>query len=160
MNIYETDNPLFLRVPYGDVQSGDVTTVLSLLQGFLANRNAVVKGRRRVTLLFEGYDNDPRDVYDTPEIRRYAKTLDAKFPYWFYFVSLHCDTLKVLTLCLCGVVKVRGFSTPQPDDLKQFLLSHFDALNQLCERFQLGDAVKHQVTDEILAYIVPERSSS
>jgi hypothetical protein len=150
------DNLLIFGVPYDDVQSGDITTVLSPLQDFLKSRNAVIGGRGRVSLMFEGYDDDPRDVYDIPEIRRYAKALDEKFPYWFYFVSLHVQsTLQVLALCLCRVVKVSGFSTPQPDDLKQFLFSHIVALNQLCERFQLDDTVKHQVTDEALAHLVP-----
>jgi hypothetical protein len=159
-NIYETDNPLIFSVPHDDIRSGDTTRVLTPLQGFLENRNAVVGGRGRITLLFEGYDDDPRDVYDIPEIRRYAKALDEAFPYWFYFANLQGDTLKVLALCVCRIVKVSGFSTPQPDDLKQFLFSHIIALNQLCERFQLSDSVKQQVTNEALAYIVPGRSSA
>lgn len=158
MDIYDNNTMVVFGVPYDEIQSGDVRTVLTPLQGFLQNRNAVVNGRGRVSLMFEGYDDDPRDVYDIPEIRRYAKLLDEEFPYWFYFVSLDhpgASTLQVLALCLCRVVKASGFSTPHPDDLKQFLLSHIVALNQLCERFQLDDAIKHQVTDEALAHLVP-----
>lgn len=157
--VYETRNPVVFGVPYEDIQTGDVATVLSALQGFLENRETVINGRGRVTLLFEGYDDDLRDVFDIPEIRRYAKALDEQFPYWFYFACLDCgSTLQVLSLCLCQVVKVPGGSTPHPDDLKQFLISHIVALNQLCEKFALGDAVKNQVTTEALAHLVPSSS--
>ncbi len=161
MNIYETDNPVFFGVPYDDIQSGDLSTVLDMLQGFLQSQDAVVNGRGRVSLFFEGYDDDPRDVYDIPEIRRYAKALDEAFPYWFYFVILDQpggSTLQVLALCLCRVVKVSGGSKPDTDDYKKFLFSHIAALNELCDRFQLGNEVKLQVTDEVLAHLVPGES--
>jgi hypothetical protein len=158
---YNTDTLAIFGVPYEDIQTGDVTTVLSALQGFLQNRETVINGRGRVTLFFEGYDDDPRDVYDIPEIRRYAKTLDEQFPYWFYFLCLGGgSTLQVLSLCLCRVVKVPGGSKPHPDDFKNFLVSHIISLNQLCEKFSLGDAIKRQVTDEVCAHLVPQRGSS
>jgi hypothetical protein len=162
VNIYETDNPVFVGVPYDEIQSGDVSTVLKILQGFLQNRSAVVNGRARVSLFFEGYDDDPREVFDIPEIRRYAKALDEAFPYLFYFATLGQhggNTLKVLALCLCRVVKVSDGSKPETNDYAQFLFSHITALNELCDRFQLGDAIKLQVTNEAVAHLVPDRNS-
>jgi hypothetical protein len=160
VSIYDTDNPLIFEVSYEDIESGDITTVLTALRGFLESRNTVVGGKRRVTVLFEGYDDDPRDVYDIPEIRRYAKALDDAFPYWFYFASLHDgSTLQVFALCLCRVIKAGGGSKPHTDDYKTFLFLHIAALNELCERFKLGDTVKLQVTDEVLAHLAPTGNS-
>jgi hypothetical protein len=109
-----------------------------------------------VVLFFEGYDDDPRNDYDIPEIRRYAQALDKAFPYWFYFADPQQITLKVLCLCLCRVVKVPGGSAPHKDDFKQFLYSHFAALNHLCDEFQLDDEINVQVTNEALAQLVPQ----
>jgi len=78
VNIYEGDSPVIFGVPYEDILSGDVTEVLTALQGFLQSHNSVLSGRGRITLLFEGYDDDPRDVYDIPEIRSYTRTLDPQ----------------------------------------------------------------------------------
>jgi hypothetical protein len=36
---------MMFGVPYKDIQSGDVTTVLTALQGFLQSRERVIKGR-------------------------------------------------------------------------------------------------------------------
>jgi hypothetical protein len=157
-DIYAADTKVIFEVPHDDILSGSTSTVLSALQGFLASRERMLGGRGRITLFFAGYDDDPRDVYDIPEIRRYAKALDDQFPYWFYFADPHCSTLKVLTLCLCRVVKVAGGSTPDPEDFKHFLVSHIVALNQLCDTFALSNDIKLQLTDEALALLVPQRT--
>ncbi|MHB8523142.1 MAG: chlororespiratory reduction 6 domain-containing protein [Limisphaerales bacterium] len=154
-DIYAADTKAIFEVPYEDILSGNTDTVLSALRGFLTNRERVVRGRNKITLLFAGYDDDPRDVYNIPEIRRYAKALDEQFPYWFYFADLDQGTLKVLALCLCRIVKVPGGSTSNGEDLKTFLLSHIVALNQLCATFALPEGVKNQATDEALAVLVP-----
>jgi hypothetical protein len=154
-DIYKTDNPMLFEIAYDDIQSGDITSVLSALNGFLTTRERAVAGRGRVTLMFAGYDDDPRDVYDVPEIRRYARALDDQFPYWFYFADPQNSTLKVLALCLCRIVKVPGGSTLHRDDYKQFIFSHLAALNQFCDTFALGDDVNRQATDNALASLAP-----
>jgi serine/threonine protein kinase len=154
-SIYASDNPLFFGVPYEDICSGDIKTVLEALNGFLECREYVLAGRGRVTLAFEGYDDDPRDVYDIPEVRRYVVALDKAFPYLFYFVDLNLDTIKVLALCLCRVVKIENGSRPHPDDFRRFLFDHVTALNQLTENFALEDGIKEEVTNEVLEHLVP-----
>ena len=58
-----------------------------ILSGVLADRNVVERYRGRVDLAFLGYSNDPRELRDIPEVRRFCSTLDDAFPYWFYFLS-------------------------------------------------------------------------
>lgn len=159
MDVYNNSNPFIFGIPYDDIQSCDITTVLTALNSFLESRERVVFGRGRFTLLVEGYDDDPRDVWDIGEVRQYFKELDAKFPYWFYFVDLNHQTLGVLGLCLCRVLKVNGGSTPNPDDLKQFLVSHVLALNELCTRFGLPDEVRNEITRDAFAILVPSSKS-
>jgi hypothetical protein len=135
MEIYNAINPVFFGIPHGNVQACDTTTVLNALNSFLETRERVVWGRGRITLIFEGFDDDPRDVRNIPEIRRYIEKLDEQFPYWFYFADLDAHTLNVLALCLCPVIKVGNGSTPDLEGLKHFLASHVIALNILCDRF-------------------------
>ena len=155
MNIYTAPNPIFFGIPYADVLSSETITVLTALNSFLETRERVVWGRGRITLIFEGFDDDPRDVWNIPEIRRYIKKLDEQFPYWFYFADLEANTLKVLALCLCRVVKVDNGSTPDPEGLKHFLASRVIALNILCNRFDLGDEIKEEITKKVCEHLVP-----
>lgn len=154
-DLYNSANPIIFGVPYDDIKSGDVNTVLSALNSFLDTRERLIWARARFTILFEGYDDDPRDVWDILEVREYVKKLDAEFPYWFYFTDLNHHTLKVICLCLCRVMKVEGSSTPHPDDLKHFLASRIIALNNLCSRFHLADEVKNEITQDVCEHLAP-----
>lgn len=155
--IYSGHKNIFICVPYEEVRSGDIRRVLGELSGFLECREYVVSGRGRVTITFDGYEDDPRNVYKIPEVRRYVLALDKAFPYWFYFINLNLNlnTIKVLALCLCRIVEVDKGSRPHPDDFRRFLLDHLKALNQLAENFALGNGIKEEVTNEVLEHLVP-----
>ena len=63
--------------------------------------------RGRVAVVFHGYSDDSRELYEIPEVRRFCAELDGAFPYWFYFLSAEGVTLGVIACCLCSVAKVR-----------------------------------------------------
>jgi serine/threonine protein kinase len=155
IDIYASNNPLVFSVSYEDVGSCDIETVFGALNRFLDSRESVIAGRGRVTLSFEGYDNDPRDLYDISEVRSYVSALDQAFPYWFYFADLNNDTVKLLALCLCRVVKVGNGSKPHTEDFQKFLFDHTIALNQFCDTFVLESTIKDAVTREVLEHLVP-----
>jgi hypothetical protein len=157
--VYDGDGPVILGIPHEDVLACDVTTVVTVLNGFLESRARVIRGHGRVTLIVEGYDDDPRDLYDTPEVRRYLAALDSAFPFWFYFADPHADTLKLLALCLCRVVKMPSGSTPDKEDLKRFMVQHTLALNHLCDRFLLGDEVKNAAAKNALRQLVATKAA-
>ena len=90
-----------------EVEALDVSRTATLLSRVLANRNAVERHRGRVDLAFHGYSNDPRELVDIPEVRRFCTKLDDAFPYWFYFLSTEGVTLGVIACCLCSVTKLR-----------------------------------------------------
>jgi hypothetical protein len=144
-------------VSYEDIINCDIRTVSEALNWLLESRQSVLAGRGKIALSFSGYDDDARDVWDIPEIRRYVAALDATFPYWFYFLDLRMSTLGVLGLCLCRVMKVGAAVTPNMEDLRDFVNEHLAALYRLCEMFELGEATKTSITNEILEYLVPSR---
>jgi hypothetical protein len=144
-------------VPYEDVINCNIKTVFEALDSLLESRASVIASRGKIALSFDGYENDPRDVWYIPEVRRYVAALDAAFPYWFYFLNLEMPTLKVLCLCLCAVVKASGGVKPNTADLKLFFYDHFAAVNRLCETFRLGEATRTSITKEILEYLVPSK---
>ena len=73
-------HPVIFGIPYEDIQTGDTATVLGALNLFLETRERVLWGQGRITIVFEGYDDDSREVWCIPEIRRYTRKLDEQFP--------------------------------------------------------------------------------
>ena len=90
-----------------DVEAVDVSRTTARLSRLLASRDIIERFQGRVDLAFHGYSNDPRELYEIPEVRRFCAELDGAFPFWFYFLSAEGVTLQVIACCLCSVIKVR-----------------------------------------------------
>lgn len=136
------------------VESNDISLALSTLTDLFAAPDTVRRLQGRVALVFEGYDDDPREVYEIPEVRRFCAALDKRFPYWLYFLTTIQDNLKVVTFCLVRV-KVLGPSQiwVDTDDLQRFLLSHVSAMNTVFDRYSLGEEAKLAWTERVCEYL-------
>jgi hypothetical protein len=105
-----------------------------------------------ITLIFTGYDDDPRDLHYIPEVRRYVQELEKKFRNWFYFFDKSNEVLKVLTLCVCRVIREDGGAHPHPEDFQKFLYFHFVNLNELCEKHDISLETIDLITNDIRKY--------
>ena len=124
----------------------------AVLSRVLADRSAVQRYRGRVDLSFDGYSNDPRELYEIPEVRRFCKKLDEAFPYWFYFLSTERVMLRVVASCLCSVTKpMLGIVSFGPD-LIEFMTHHFQALNWIFENYSLDERDNVEISGKITRY--------
>jgi hypothetical protein len=92
---------LVLMSSRAEVEAGDVVHASAMLQKLLKPENAKrLKGR--LVFRIRGYDDDPRELFEVPEVRTWMEELDCEFPYWFYFMDLgpH-STLGFVAFSLC-----------------------------------------------------------
>jgi hypothetical protein len=147
---------LELYATRAEVEGGNIAGVSAMLSKLLAPEVARrVQGR----LFFgiRGYEDDPKDLWEFPEVRRWMQALDAKFPYWFYFMDLgpH-STLALLAFSLCQYEKVPGGKQIPPEELRRFLLSGLAAMNVLCKRIgESQERVGHR-SEEIVKFFFPD----
>lgn len=93
----------------------------------------------KVEFTFHGYDNDPRELYEIDEIRRYIPFLDAALPELFFFVRTDEPTHTVKLLALCQTQVLEKIPSPDGRDrveysteaVSAFLARHWNGLNQL-----------------------------
>ena len=139
-----------------EVESNDISLALGTLTDLFADPNKVRRLQGRVSMLFEGYDDDARAVYEIPEIRRFCATLDRRFPYWLYFLTTIQNNLRVVTFCLVRVRVLRsGQIRVDTDDLERFLLSHLSAMNTVFDRYALGEEAKLARTEQVCEHLSP-----
>src|SRR6516162_1713428 len=84
-----------------EVEARDVSRASASLKRLLEPNNA---RRLKGKLVFGigGYDADPRELFEIPEVRTWMRKLDREFPYWFYFLDLGPrSTLSFVTFSLC-----------------------------------------------------------
>ena len=94
--------PIFV-IPRDFVEPPDLRSIVDSLSPFIATPAAAQAMQGRLHLTFQGYDDDPRGLWDIPEARTFATQLEMQFPYWFFLADLRSDTLQTLALCVCAL---------------------------------------------------------
>ena len=137
------------------ITAGDISGVLAALKILSGDRSSAMSAEGAVTLVFHGYDDDPREIESIPEVQAWFAQLFAAWPYWSFFASRIDQTVPlVLSLLLSGEA-VAG----EPgmvgwcfdlDELKPLLLEIFGHQNELIERLEIGEDVNERVTHDFL----------
>ena len=139
-----------------DVELNDISSTFSTLSSLLVDEATVRRFQGRVKISFDGFNHDPREIYEIPEIRRFCAKLDKHFPYWLYFLSMEDSSLKAMTFCLCTVENAGPGLASVDRDLLDFISSHLLAMNELFDRYSLDEETNRSISDNVAKYFQPE----
>ena len=143
--------PVFLMFSRQQIETGDMGEPLEFLRGLTADPRAALDYCGRISLMVDGYNDDPREIFEISEVRAFLKGLDAQWPYWFFFLSQADESIKVLESCLCETIEVvPGVTSVDMDQLERSLARHFGAMYHLGESLNLPEAVCEEVAEGIL----------
>ncbi len=70
-----------------DVEAGNINRAYGVLEDLSASTAHALRFRRSLVFMFEGYEAEPRELYEVPEIRAYFNDLAVAWPYWAWFVD-------------------------------------------------------------------------
>ncbi len=145
-------------VDRSEVEALDVSRTAVTLSRVLIDRNSVEQYRGRVDLTFFGYFDDPRELYEIPEVRHFTSKLDEVFPYWFYFLPTYGVALVVVASCLCTVSQLRpgvvGFDTT---DLLEFITRGYKAQNWLFDNYSLDECHNIEISRNVAEYFIKSK---
>ena len=128
--------PVVLMISRREVEAADLDSVLSRLKVFLAAREDAWRYRGQMTLVVDGYNNDPRELVDIAEVRTLLRGLEAEWPYWAYFFNQVDDSIKLLLSCVAGSRFLgRGQVEMDADLVAAALARAFGGMNLIFERF-------------------------
>ena len=66
---------------------GSLGSVLRMLDEFAATSDSLVRHCGRVSLSFDGVDDDPREVWDIPMCAQLMKEINRHAPHWLWLAS-------------------------------------------------------------------------
>ncbi|MFM9280933.1 hypothetical protein [Paenibacillus jiagnxiensis] len=66
------------------------------------------KSRSSILINYSGYDSDPREVYQIPEIRKFMDRLFKNVPHLFYLLAQENHAMLMVFLCLAPAVRQPG----------------------------------------------------
>lgn len=132
MTIPKDIDKIVIQVPKWAVEEKNFDFVLDTLYDFIEDGNSIKRFKNSLTIGFDGYDKDPRDLWEIEEVREYIRCVTLKFPYWFYFFCTEDHSLWLILLAQCRLTKIGpGNFKYNPKDasgVKEFL---FQSQNDL-----------------------------
>lgn len=142
------------------VEAGDAKDFLSRF-----GRYRVPAGRRladmmnSVSLFIDGYDDDPREIYAIPSVRRFYQQLWERWPYWLFFCNLDTENLMMMVMsCLPSLdsLKMKGQEVVkvacEPLELIRFVSGGFVPMNEMCERAGMSEPEIFNRTKAVFEY--------
>jgi hypothetical protein len=109
----------------------------------------------KVSIGVHGYDDDPRELFEIPEVRVFFRELDRQFPFWFFFLSTASGGLTLLALLLCRITRLSPtVSNYNQEDFENFISSHLAAMNYVFDSFQIEEELNEQRSDELAQYFL------
>lgn len=69
------------------VESGTVFGVLRFLDSLVDSRDAIEENWLSLHVAFEGYDSDPREVFQIPRIRQFIGKVTSAAPWWLGLIA-------------------------------------------------------------------------
>lgn len=138
-----------------DIEANYLDTALARLQVLVDDKEAAEKWEGCATFFFSGWDDDPRETAEIPELRQWFGRLSRAFPYWFHVCEKEGDTVAHVFRLLCpGHVEcvkdgVVGWRFEDLQNLAAIMQVLFDHQNELYERLGLSEDTNQRVSEEI-----------
>jgi hypothetical protein len=150
---------LVIAITRESVMTADIAPMLEKLTTLSSTREAALKWEGTLTFVFEGWDDDPRETAEIPEIRSYFAALAEAWPYWLHFSEKVGDTIPHVLRLLC-----RGrYERPRPglvgwqfesfDEIGRVLARLFCGQNAMYDRLALPEEINERIAQEIAQLI-------
>lgn len=85
-----------------------VASTLEKLYAITDTPARIIRYRDNMLFSVGGYDDDPRELYEIPEVCVFFRTLTASWPYWVWFLNHQSGLLVTLMTMLCGYTEVKA----------------------------------------------------
>lgn len=129
-------DPVVFVITRQQIEAEDAEISLEFLRSLVPTDNPqrIWSHKGRLSLVISGYDADPRELFEIPEVRRYLRSIDEHWPFWLFFLNQVDESIKVVAACLASTVEVApGMAHIDPAGLQRFMERAFTAVNFIFE---------------------------
>ena len=100
---------LFFSVSKREVINKDYKRIINSLEIF---KEAGTEAKSKLFLVFDGYNNDKREIYEIPEIRNFVKYIYNKYKYLFYFLTTIDNNRSIIYACINDLEVIHTDNNP------------------------------------------------
>lgn len=139
-----------------DIEEDNIDITLDFLNHLISSREHALRYMGRFEIMIHGYDDDPRELHEIPEVLGYLKKLNESYPYWLFIQHEDGLWLKVLMHCLSKDQSLKEFTLIK-DEFFLIMERWFTELNRLCNSLAI-DIPKNRKLSENLIKILKRTS--
>ena len=81
-DISQQSDYIVLQISQEAIQNCDTSEYVTLLNGATDSLQSFESAFQRYVFLISGYDDDPRELYQIPEVVEFITALNGKLPFW------------------------------------------------------------------------------
>ena len=146
-----------LQIPQEAIQNCETSEYVTLLHGITDSLQSFEAAFQRYVFLISGYDDDPRELYQIPEVVSYIKDLNSKLPFWLYFVNTSDKKFfSWMIACLCRAMSLdhdeetiyADFNADAYNDLIEY---QFSNIVKLMSGLEMGESIQEKVLKALSA---------
>ena len=140
-----------------DVLMEDYGYIQGLIDDFASDMNKLIEARNTWEVFFAEYDDDPREIFEIPEIINWIEqSVEAGIP-WFYFMKATSNSLGLSAF----MTAYGGDSDPEvpgryfldKDKTLLFIKKNLKNLELFSEKYVIPDEISRAATDTVMKYI-------
>ena len=133
----------------------DTSEYVTLLHGITGSLQSFEAAFQRYVFLISGYDDDPRELYQIPEVVSFIKDLNSKLPFWLYFINTSDKRFfSWMIACLCQAMSLEqdektiyaDFNADAYNDLIEY---QFSNIVKLMSGLGMGESIQEKVLKEL-----------
>jgi hypothetical protein len=147
---------VFYVVDREDIEDEDIKNAQDFIERIYFNDSLCRKFQGRIEIFISGYDDDPRELFEIPEVVRWYQKADPILKHWFFFANTVAPAsgLNCYWACLCGAkrtpAKSKSVGTIQVElereSLVETLKLNFSRLNELTTRLGITDEENKKIS--------------
>lgn len=123
-----------------EIMKGDILRLLLGIGQEAEKRGGISKIQGKISFQVSGYDNDPRELWEIPELKLYFKKIDETAPFFLYYIASELNA-PIIRLFLKFFIYPHFFTTPSdkmPDgsfqQVENFIKKRFEKVSDYCKQ--------------------------
>lgn len=130
--------------------------VVAALMALMDSPERVRQFKDALWISFDGYDADPRELWEVPEVVRYFAAVHASWPHWCHFLTKDPAGFSLVLTLLLQRPALESAAGPRlplvanTDALKGLLMDLFEPMNALYATFGCSVAENKAMTDRVI----------
>jgi hypothetical protein len=151
----EKPDLLILEISRPTIKSGLTGSVVNKLMTLSDNADCVKQYAGKLELWFSGWDEDPRELAQIPEVVSFFRSVNAQWKYWLHFLHKPGTMITLCLQLLCDVQAAPGAKGAlrfvRPEQLQTTLFDLFAGMNNLYACMGVDDDANRAMTKLVTA---------